>query len=94
MISTFGAILYLRADKWCDAFVNSCASYLMGIHHKSLNMRTLALRMWQLQGSTFVHETPAYFSNNFNNVYASLVTLFELTIVNNWDVIYSGKRIF
>ena len=31
-----------------------------------------------------------YYVNNFDNILRSMVTLFELTVVNNWFIIMEG----
>mgnify|MGYP001146136118 CR=1 FL=1 len=41
-----------------------------------------------LEGTPFA--ASQYFPNNFNNLPAAFVTLFELMVVNNWQVIVSG----
>merc|ERR1712196_326873 len=42
----------------------------------------------QLIGSDFAKD--GYFTNNFNDVVAAYVTLFELMVVNQWHILTSG----
>ncbi|XP_024130960.1 two pore calcium channel protein 1 isoform X1 [Oryzias melastigma] len=41
-------------------------------------------------GNTTVLEEGYYYLNNFNNILRSFVTLFELTVVNNWYITMEG----
>ncbi|CAM9220735.1 unnamed protein product, partial [Discosporangium mesarthrocarpum] len=41
-------------------------------------------------GDTTFANSPYYYDNNFNSYPESLVTLFELLVVNNWNVVISG----
>ncbi|XP_005940209.1 two pore calcium channel protein 1 isoform X1 [Haplochromis burtoni] len=42
------------------------------------------------QGNKTVLEEGYYYLNNFNNILSSFVTLFELTVVNNWYITMEG----
>lgn len=35
-----------------------------------------------------------YFLNNFDNIFMAGVTLFELTVVNNWFIIMEGETLY
>ncbi|XP_029427700.1 two pore calcium channel protein 1 isoform X3 [Rhinatrema bivittatum] len=41
-------------------------------------------------GNTTIVEEGYYYLNNFDNIFNSFVTLFELTVVNNWYIIMEG----
>ena len=42
----------------------------------------------KLEGSEFAGD--GYFLNNFNDVFSAYITLFELTVVNQWHVLVEG----
>lgn len=68
----------LFADK---VFPNCCNTSTVADSYRQINVT---------HGNTTVLEEGYYYLNNFNNILRSFVTLFELTVVNNWYITMEG----
>ncbi|MEE6513228.1 hypothetical protein FKM82_020775 [Ascaphus truei] len=62
-------------------YPNCCNTSTVADSYRWLN-RTMGNQTYSEEGY--------YYLNNFNNIFNSFVTLFELTVVNNWYIIMEG----
>ncbi|XP_057218705.1 two pore channel protein 1 isoform X3 [Triplophysa rosa] len=77
-------LLFLR-HRWNGVFRRCCLSKLL--------TSTVANAYRQINetiGNRTVLQEGYYYLNNFNNILSSFVTLFELTVVNNWYITMEG----
>ncbi|XP_027779204.2 two pore channel protein 1 isoform X2 [Marmota flaviventris] len=81
LLTFYYAFAIVGMEFFCGLLYPNCCNSTVADAYRWLN---------RTEGNSTVVEEGYYYLNNFDNILNSFVTLFELTVVNNWYIIMEG----